>query len=355
MAKDPKFDRRRFLTGATAGAAATLATEARAVLSPKAEIAPRAAIRPTAAVAAAEAGAPAQLPRIGSRPGSDFMVDVIKSLDIDYVASNPASSFRGLHESLLTYGGNKKPEFLTCLHEESSVGIAHGYVKITGKPLLVLCHGTVGLQHAAMAIYNAWCDRVPVIVMGGNDLDATRRPPGVPTIHAAQDIESLVRDLTKWDDNPVSLPHFAESFVRAYKIAMTPPQEPVFLSLDAELQQEAIHGETPRVPRYVPTAPPQGALTAVREAAALLARAERPVIVADRAARTPNGVRLLVELAELLNAPVVDQAGRMNFPTTHHLNPSGRASAVVGQADVLIGLELTDFWNTVNAFIDHGE
>jgi len=283
------------------------------------------------------------------------MVDVIKSLDIDYVASNPASSFRGLHESLLTYGGNKKPEFLTCLHEESSVGIAHGYVKVTGKPLLVLCHGTVGLQHAAMAIYNAWCDRVPVIVMGGNDLDATKRPPGVPTIHAAQDIGSLVRDFTKWDDNPVSLPHFAESFVRAYKIAMTPPQEPVFLSLDADLQQELIHGETPRVPRYVPTAPPQGEVNAVREAAGLLARAERPVIVVDRAARTANGVRLLVELAEALNAPVIDQAGRMNFPTTHYLNHSGRAGAVVGQADVLIGLELTDFWNTVNAYVDNGE
>jgi thiamine pyrophosphate-dependent acetolactate synthase large subunit-like protein len=356
MAEQPKVDRRHFLTGAAAaGAATTVATDARAVPSTDAESVPRASVRPSAAVAAAETGTPGELPRATGRPGSDFMVDVIKSLDIDYVASNPASSFRGLHESLLTYGGNKKPEFLTCLHEESSVGIAHGYVKITGKPLLVLCHGTVGLQHAAMAIYNAWCDRVPVIVMGGNDLDATRRPPGVPTIHAAQDIGSLVRDFTKWDDNPVSLPHFAESFVRAYKIAMTPPQEPVFLSLDAELQQHPIHGEAPRVPRYVPTAPPQGDMNAVREAARLLARAERPVIVADRAARTPNGVRLLVELAELLNAPVVDQAGRMNFPTTHHLNHSGRAAAVVSQADVLIGLELTDFWNTVNAFIDNGE
>jgi len=355
MAKQ-KVDRRRFLTGvAAAGAGTTVATEARSVPSSDAATLPRTAARPTAAVAAAEAGAPAQVPRIGGRPGSDFMVDVIKSLDIDYVASNPASSFRGLHESLLTYGGNKKPEFLTCLHEESSVGIAHGYVKITGRPLLVLCHGTVGLQHATMAIYNAWCDRVPVIVMGGNDLDAAKRPPGVPTIHSAQDIGSLVRDFTKWDDNPVSLPHFAESFVRAYKIAMTPPQEPVFLSLDSDLQQEAIHGETPRVPRYVPTAPPQGEQNAVREAARLLARAERPVIVADRAARTPNGVKLLVELAELLQAPLVDQAGRMNFPTTHYLNHTGRAGAVIGQADVLIGLELTDFWNTVNAYIDNGE
>jgi acetolactate synthase-1/2/3 large subunit len=354
MATRPKVDRRKFLAAAAAGAATTVATGAHAVPSTDAETAPR-TMRPSAAVAAAETGTPGELPLVAGRPGSDFMVDVIKSLDIDYVASNPASSFRGLHESLLTYGGNKKPEFLTCLHEESSVGLAHGYVKVTGKPLLVLAHGTVGLQHAAMAIYNAWCDRVPVIVMGGNDLDAAQRPPGVPTIHAAQDIGSLVRDFTKWDDNPVSLTHFAESFVRAYKIAMTPPQEPVFLSLDAGLQQEPIHGASPRVPRYVPTSPPQGELNAVREAAALLAKAERPVIVADRAARTPNGVKLLVELAELLQASVVDQAGRMNFPTTHFLNQTSRAGAVVGQADVLIGLELTDFWNTVNAYIDNGE
>ena len=166
------------------------------------------------------------------------MVDVIKSLDIDYVPCNPAQSFRGLHESLINYGGNKKPEFLTCTHEESSVALAHGYFKIAGKPLLVLCHGTVGLQHAAMAIYNAWCDRVPVIVMGGTDLDASKRPPGVPTFHSAQDINALVRDFTKWDDQPVSLQHFAQSFVRAYKLAMTPPHEPVMIALDSGLQEE---------------------------------------------------------------------------------------------------------------------
>src|SRR5436305_6903067 len=361
METSRKVSRRKFLGATVAAGAATTVSSADISRAATDAAAPAAAsstqpsaLRPSARVAAAETGAP-QATATAGRAGSDFMVDVIKSLDIDYVPSNPASSFRGLHESLLTYGGNKKPEFLTCMHEESSVGIAHGYFKITGKPLIVLCHGTVGLQHATMAIYNAWCDRVPVIVMGGNDLDADKRPPGVPTIHAAQDIGALVRDFTKWDDNPVSLPHFAESFVRAYKIAMTPPQEPVFISLDAGLQQEPIHGAAPRVPRYVPTAPPQGEQNAVREAARLLVRAERPVIVADRAARTPSGMKLLVELAELLQTPVVDQAGRMNFPTTHHLNHSSRAAAVVGQADVLIGLELTDFWNTVNAYIDNGE
>ena len=166
------------------------------------------------------------------------MVDVIKTLNIDYLPSNPASSFRGLHESLINYGKNTKPEFLTCTHEECAVAMGHGYFKAAGKPLMTLCHGTVGLQHACMAVYNAWCDRVPVIIVGGNDLDASKRPPGVPTFHSAQDINALVRDFTKWDDTPVSLQHFAQSMVRAYKIAMTPPYGPVAISLDAGLQQE---------------------------------------------------------------------------------------------------------------------
>ena len=281
------------------------------------------------------------------------MVDVIKSLDIDYVPSNPASSFRGLHESLINYGGNKKPEFLTCTHEECAVAMGHGYFKVAGKPMMTLAHGTVGYQHACMAVYNAWCDRVPVILVGGNHLEASRRPPGVPTFHAAQDINALVRDFTKWDDTPVSLQHFAQSFVRAYKIAMTPPYAPVAIALDADLQQEAIrNGETLAIPRYVPTSPPQGEGGAVREAAQLLANAERPVIVVDRAARTPNGIKLVVELAELLQSPVVDQGARMNFPKTHHLS---RARGVIDQADVVLGLELSDYWATVNAWIDNGE
>src|SRR5262245_36463520 len=128
------------------------------------------------------------------RPGGDFMVDVIKSLDFEYVAANPGSSFRGIHESIVNYGGNTAPEFITCCHEESSVAMAHGYFKAEGKPMAVLCHGTVGMQHAAMAIYNAYCDRVPVYIMAGNTLDATLRRPGVEWAHSVQDAAVMVRD-----------------------------------------------------------------------------------------------------------------------------------------------------------------
>jgi acetolactate synthase-1/2/3 large subunit len=358
----PEVSRRKFLASvAVAGAAPAvtppIANGATAATSPNAAPAPRpSALPPTMHVAAAETGTPKELSgsRIGGVPGSDFMVDVIKTLDIKYCPSNCASSFRAIHESMINYGSNKMPEFLTCTHEESAVGMAHGYFKITGKPLMTLCHGTVGLQHATMAIYNAWCDRVPVIVVGGNDLDAAHRPPGVPTFHSAQDINAIVRDYTKWDDTPVGLQHYAQSFVRAYKIAMTPPYGPVAISLDAGLQQEPIknNGEKLYIPRYVASSPPQGDTGAVKEAARLLAGAERPVIVVDRAARTENGIRLLVQLAELLQAPVVDMGGRMNFPKTHYLS---RPPTTVNNADVVIGMELSDFWGVVNSYIDNGE
>jgi len=349
--------RRQFLTGVIAAGAATAASTVGTIAPVSAADAPArvpSALPPSAKVAAAETSTPRELARVKGIPGSDFMVDVIKSLGIKYLPSNCASSFRAIHESLINYGGNTMPEFLTCMHEESAVAMAHGYFKIAGKPLLTLCHGTVGLQHATMAVYNAWCDRVPVIVVGGNDLDAAYRPPGVPTFHSAQDINAIVRDYTKWDDTPVSLQHFSQSFVRAYKIAMTPPYGPVAISLDAGLQQEPMkdHGAKPYVPRYVPTAPPQGDTGAVKEAARLLAQAQNPVIVVDRAARTAAGVGLLVQLAELLQAKVIDQGGRMNFPKTHYL--SSPPTAVNG-ADVIIGMELSDFWAVVNSFTDNGE
>ena len=351
-----KVDRRKFLASVAVAGAATAtvpAANAASAVGVKPARVPS-ALPPTARAIAAETGTPQALARATRPDGSDFMVDVIKTLDIEYLPSNAASSFRGLHELLNNYGGNKKPEFLTVNHEEIGVAMGHGYFKITGKPLMTLAHGSVGFQHAAMAVYNAWCDRVPVIIVGGNHMEASMRPPGVPTFHSAQDINALLRDFTKWDDTPLSLNHFAQSFVRAYKIAMAPPHGPVVLALDADLQQEPVKGNGERlaIPRYVPTAPPQGDSGAVKEAARLLANAERPVIVADRAARTPNGIRLLIELAEALQCPVVNQGARMNFPNTHHLS---RAPGVIGQADVVLGLELSDFWNTVNAWVDNGE
>ncbi len=354
----PEVSRRKFLAGvAVAGAASTVAApSADAAAPPVAAAKIPSALRPTAKQIAAETELPKVDSPLGGRAGSDFMIDVIKSLGIEYCYANPASSYRGIHESLINYGKNTMPEFITCMHEESAIAMAHGYFKVTGKPALSLCHGVVGLMHGTMSIYNAWVDRAPVIVVGGTDLDAANRPPGVPTIHSGQDINALVRDFTKWDDTPVSLPHFAQSMVRAYKFAMTPPYEPVMIALDAELQEMPVQERERNrliIPKYTAPSPPQAEVAALRETAKLLVNAERPVIVADRVARTPDGLKHLVELAELLQAPVVNMRGRMNFPSGHHLSqPPGQLYA---QADLILGLEVGDFWNVVNGFTDNAD
>jgi acetolactate synthase-1/2/3 large subunit len=272
------------------------------------------------------------------------------------VCSNPGSSFRGLHESIINYGGNRRPEFITCCHEESSVAMAHGYAKIEGKPLLVMAHGTVGLQHAAMAVYNAYCDRVPIVIVGGNIIDATKRLSAVEWAHSVQDAAAPLRDYVKFDDLPISLPHFAESTVRAYKIAMTPPMMPVLLIVDGELQENPTPNDAAlHIPKLSPTGPPQGDSGSVAEAARLLVAAENPVLIAGRAARTPAGMICLMELAEALQIPVIDQMDRMNFPTRHPLNQTERAGELIAGADVILGIEVNDFWGAVHSFRDQME
>ena len=334
--KKPAVDRRGFLKGAAAGAA--LAAQAPLVAQQ---------IRGGAPVAAKpEPETSAEAPKAEvltiDRPGGDYCVDVLKSLGIAYTCANPSSSLKGLHESLINYGGNQNPEYILCMHEESAVAMAHGYAKIEGKPIVAMAHGTVGLQHAAMAIYNAHCDRVPVIVIAGNWSDPEHRGSYTDWTHSAQDIASLVRDFVKWDAAPVSLMDFGESLTRAYKIATTPPMAPVVLVADAKWLEEPVKANETnlRVPKLTPVAFPQGDSGGVAEAARLLVAAENPVIVAGRLARTERGIELLVELAETVQAPVIDQRNRMNFPSKHPLYGAGN----VAQADLILGLEVQDFY-----------
>jgi len=344
-------NRREFLKNAAAGAAA-LATAPKLTEGQPTPTTPRGPVPSMSPEA--EFSAPTALEVLtADRTGSDFMVDVIKSLGIEYTCANPGSAFRGLHESVINYGGNKDPEFITCCHEESSVAMAHGYAKIEDKPLAVFAHGTVGIQHASMAIYNAYCDRVPVYIMAGNILDATKRINAAEWVHSVQDAAAMVRDYLKWDDLPLSLPHFAESAVRAYKIAMTPPMGPVLLIADGELQENPIPDGLPlRVPKLALAAPPQGDSGAVAEAARLLVAAENPVIIVGRAARTPEGLARLVDLADTVQVPVIDQMLRMNFPSRHPLNQTQRSRELVCNADLILGLECSDFWNALNSFRD---
>lgn len=351
--------RRNFLKGATlAGAAATVAAPLQAVAQGQAAP-PASGKLPQGVSAVHKAAETGNLPAgaahlVDATSGSDFMVDSFKSLGIEYIASMPGSSFRGLQESFINYGKNSAPEWLTCLHEEISVAMGQGYAKVEGKPILNLVHATVGVQHASMAIYNAYADRVPVYLLTANIADATMRRPGVEVDHTVQDGAVIVRDFTKWDDSPGSLQHFAESTVRGYQIAMTPPMGPVMLVADSAMQEDPIPEDAklkiPKLPRFSAA---QGDAGAVNELASMLVNAENPVIMADRGVPGPNGVlKNLVELAEVLQCAVVDIGSRMNFPNRHGLNQSERRGAVLSQADLVVGLDMTDFWGATNAYRD---
>jgi acetolactate synthase I/II/III large subunit len=217
-------------------------------------------------------------------------------------------------------------------------------------------HGTVGLQHASMALYNAWCDRVPIYMMIGNSLDATSRGAAAVWAHSVQDAVAMVRDFTQWDDTPMSLQHFAESAVRAYSIATTAPYSPAILTLDTDLQEKPIpEGSKLAIPKLPGIRQPVGDPAALAEAAKLLVEAENPVIIADRTGRSAAGVSNLVALAETLQCPIIDAGSRMNFPTRHPLNHTDRRRGLVTQADVILGLECQDFYNLVNSYHDRIE
>src|SRR5437868_3642187 len=324
--KKESVNRRGFLKGAAASAAALVATPV-AKAARVEEAPPRqrpSAVVPNEAQLAADSGAPrrVEVERIVEHPGSDFMMDVLKTLNFEYITTNPGSSFQGLHESIINYAGNK-PELLTCCHEESAVAMAHGYAKIEGKPIMALLHGTVGTQHGSMAIYNAYADRVPIYIVIGNHMDAAVRPAGVNWYHSAQDMGALVRDFTKWDDNPASLGAFAGSAIRAYRLMMTPPMGPVAIMIDSEMQERPMPGPRPRIPKLTIPSPPQGDMAAVQEAAKMLVAAQAPLINCQRAARTPAGMKLVTELAELLQCPVNGNGERMHIPSRHPLAGNG--------------------------------
>jgi thiamine pyrophosphate-dependent acetolactate synthase large subunit-like protein len=284
--------------------------------------------------------------------GSDAIAAAIRELNIPYVALNPGSSYRGLHDSLVNYLGNRRPRMLLCLHEESAVALAHGWAKVTGRPMLAIVHANVGLMHATMAIFNAWCDRAPVIVLGATGaLDATRRRPWIEWIHTARDQGALIRNFSKWDDQPSSIGAAQEAILRANMIAQTAPRGPVYLNFDLALQEDEIETVPvmPDIARFTPPASlePGGAL--VQQAAELLARAERPVILMGRASRNPESWQRRVALAEAVGARVMtDRKTGAVFPTDHPLHAAAsEAVELITGADVILSLDWVDLAGTL--------
>ena len=240
--------------------------------------------------------------------GSDVVADTLRALEIPYIALNPGASYRGLHDSIVNFLGNETPQMLLCLHEESAVAIAHGYAKVTGKAMAAAVHSNVGLFHATMAIFNAWCDRSPVIVLGATGpVDAAKRRPWIDWIHTARDQGAIVRNYTKWDDQPASPAAAREALIRATWIANTAPMGPVYINLDAEMQEAKL--ADPLAPidaaRFMPQASPSASAELIAEAAAMLKGAKHPVIFMGRVSRSLEGWNDRIALAETLNAKVI--------------------------------------------------
>jgi len=258
--------------------------------------------------------------------GSDAVAHMLQALDLPYLALNPGASFRGLHDSLVNYIGNRQPQMLLCLHEESAVSIAHGYAKASGRMMGVVLHSNVGLLHGSMAIFNAWCDRVPMLILGATGpWDAAKRRPWIDWIHTASDQGALVRGYTKWDNQPGSVPATYDALLRAAQMARTPPCGPTYVNLDAALQEAKLGGlpPLPDVSRFGAPESPRPAPELIQRAAALLSDAKAPLILVGRSNRQMASWRARVALADKLGARVVtDLKQGAVFPTRHPRRPA---------------------------------
>ena len=292
--------------------------------------------------------------------GSDVAAQMLRRLGFPYVSLNPGASFRGLHDSIVNHLGNEKPAILLCQHEDHAVAIAHGYAKATGEPMACVLHANVGLMHGAMALYNAYCDRVPMLVLGATGpVDAAKRRPWIDWIHTSSDQGGFVRSFVKWDDQPASPEAMIESLCRANIISRAYPPAPVFVCLDAGLQEASLAEEPsfPDLSRYQPPALPRAAQAAVEEAAAVLMQAKQPLILMGRCGLSDESWNQRVQLAERLGAVVMtDLKLRAAFPTDHpaHVtNPlldyQEDARGIIADADVILALEWVDLEGTLRA------
>jgi len=285
------------------------------------------------------------------RYGSDVLAELLAQLGVEYAAFNPGASFRGLHDSLVNYQTSRPIQTILCTHEEISVALAHGYAKATGRPMVAALHDVVGLQHASMAIFNAWCDRVPVLLLGGSGpQDSSLRRPWIEWIHTALVQGTLVRDYVKWDDQPVSVQGAIESILRGWRLMRAEPAAPVYIALDVTVQEERAP-DTVSVPadleRWTEQAPVQASPAGLETLAGWLTAARRPLILADRVGRSPEAVAALHELAELVEAPVVDLWNRFNFPNTHPLDAAESPGTLLRDADLVLALDVVDLYGVL--------
>jgi thiamine pyrophosphate-dependent acetolactate synthase large subunit-like protein len=289
--------------------------------------------------------------------GSDVAAAMLRHVGVEYVALNPGASYRGFHDSLVNYLGNERPKMLLCLHEDHVVSIAHGYAKVTDKAMGAILHSNVGLMHGLMGVFNAWCDRVPMMVIGATGpVAADRRRPWIDWIHTAKDQGALLRDYTKWDDEPRSAAAQVESFLRGHQITQSLPRAPVYICLDAGLQEQKLDAPLPLpAARFAPAPAPAADAETVEAVAEMLLSAERPLILFGRGDRGQAAWDARVALAEAVNASVMTHIReRSVFPTEHplHVVPpfywlDADAKQRFRDADAILALEWVDLAGTI--------
>jgi len=290
--------------------------------------------------------------------GSDAIAAMLHALDIPYIALVPGSSYRGLHDSIVNYLGNRAPQMVLTIHEETAIAIAHGYYKISDRMMASALHANIGLLRAPMSIYNAWCDRAPMLILGATGpWDATQRRPWIDWIHTSSDQGGLIRNFTKWDNQPGSPAAAMEALLRATQIAQTAPRGPVYVNLEVKMQEQKLAAmpAMPETARYPVPPMVRPAPELVSAAATLLSQAKNPLILAGRASRGITGWRQRIALAEKLEAPVLSSIKlAAAFPTTHRPHPippfqalPKSAGELIKSADVILALDWLDLAGTL--------
>ncbi|HUY19991.1 MAG TPA: thiamine pyrophosphate-dependent enzyme [Candidatus Binataceae bacterium] len=295
----------------------------------------------------------------GARPEPQFVSDVIAdllgALGYDYVTLNPGSSFRGLHDSIVNYHRNQTPKVLLCSHEEIGVAFAHGYAKTAQRPGLAICHNLVGLMHASMAVYDAWCDRTPLLILGGAGPADPHWRRWIDFTHSANTQGELVRAFVKWEDEPATPAAAISSIIRGHRIAITPPCGPVYIALDKILQESALGDPLPipdvKLPRYAAPAPICADTQAVAKAAETLLGARMPVIVAGSLSYDPRATPILVALVEAIGGAYIDHMNHVSFPTAHPQNLNGDPQ-ILKEADVVLAVDVLDVPDLVGVYGD---
>ena len=287
-----------------------------------------------------------------------MVAETLRDLDIPYIALNPGASYRGLHDSLVNHLGNAAPQMLLCLHEEAAIAIAHGYAKVTGRAMAAAVHSNVGLMHGTMAIFNAWCDRMPIVILGATGpVDAVKRRPWIDWIHTARDQGALIRPYTKWDDQPASPGAAREALLRGWWLANAGAagpglHQPRRRDAGGEAHRGAAADRHP--PLHPGGRPGAGARGGAQAAVELLAKAKKPLILAGRVSRSLDAWNARVALAEAVGARVgTNLKVGAAFPTDHPLHVSPPAAfvneelvAAIKEADVIMSLDWVDLAGT---------